>query len=209
MRSIIFLLGIVALGSLTAAAKDLSDWGAVQRAKPGTPLHVVIYSGNAVDGELISASDSELRLDVAADSSGGLVYSRSIPRVEIREIYKVPIQYERRLSGSAVLLSSLIGIGVGIGIGAIVDEAHPSAEDPGQGKLIGGVLGTFVGPAALAVGRLVLNATHHAKLVYRARPNGSARLPARTSGTGVFATASFGDPVSDSGNCGRTSRRAH
>jgi hypothetical protein len=25
----------------------------------------------------------------------------------------------------------------------------------------------------------------------------------------VFATASFGDPVSDSGNCGRTSRRAH
>lgn len=159
MRSIIFLLGIVALGSLTAAAKDLSDWGAVQRAKPGTPLHVVIYSGNAVDGELISASDSELRLDAAADSSGGLVYSRSIPRVEIREVYKVPIQYERRLSGSAVLLSSLIGIGVGIGIGAIVDEAHPSAEDPGQGKLIGGVLGTFVGPAALAVGRLVLNRT--------------------------------------------------
>jgi hypothetical protein len=153
------LLGIVALGSLTAAAKDLSDWGAVQRAKPGTPLHVVIYSGNAVDGELISASDSELRLDAAADSSGGLVYSCSIPRVEIREVYKVPIQYERRLSGSAVLLSSLIGIGVGIGIGAMVDEAHPSAEDPGQGELIGGVLGTFVGPAALAVGRLVLNRT--------------------------------------------------
>jgi hypothetical protein len=71
------------------------------------------------------------------------------------------------LSGRNLFLSSTIGALGGIAIGAAVDQAHPSAEDPGQAKLVGGVLGFFMGPAVLAVGRAVISALDRTKLIYR------------------------------------------
>src|SRR5256885_4115475 len=142
------LIVLLSVASTSACAKDLSDWNNLNNTKKGTNIQVVTLSGERVDGEFTSVSDIDLRLNASAIQTGGLAYGRTVLRTEVREVYKVPAQYGRHMSGKTLLLSSLAGMAVGIGIGEAVDQAHPSAEDPGQGKLIGGVLGIFLGPAA-------------------------------------------------------------
>jgi len=59
----------------------------------------------------------------------------------------------------------------GVAIGAVLEHAHPNSEGPEQGKLVGGVLEFFAGPAMLAIQRAVISGMHQTKLFYRAAPN--------------------------------------
>ena len=168
MRIVLVLLMLLVVTSLKAVANDLADWTQVQKLKLGSDVRIVDRFGNAVDGYLVSVSRDELKLDVLVTNQPGLLSPPVFARSDIREAYKLGKRFERRLSGKNLVLASTIGLLGGIAIGAAVDQAHPSVEDPGQGKLVGGVLGFFMGPAALASGRAVVSGLHQTKLIYRA-----------------------------------------
>jgi hypothetical protein len=168
MRIAITVFGVMFAASLNCAAKDLTDWTAVQKLKPGTEVLVVDSFDDRVDGYVTSVSADELKLDVSVAGQPGLLAPEVLARTNVREVYKVGRKFERRLGARNLVLSSAIGFLGGIAIGAVVDQAHPSAEDPGQGKLVGGVLGVFAGPAALAAGRAVMSSFHKTRIIYRA-----------------------------------------
>lgn len=167
MRSPAVVLAILTLIAIQATAKNLSDWSTVQRLKPGTEIRVKTQSGESVDGHVTLVTDTELRLEAFVSGAPGLLTPRTVSRADIREIYKLGKDYARPIPKPNLALASLVGIAAGIGIGAAVDAAHPSGEDPDQGKLIGGVLGLVMGPAALAVGQGVISMTHRMKIIYR------------------------------------------
>lgn len=168
MRFALAVLTLLLVADLRAVAKNLADWTDVQKLKPGTEVRVVDKFGNTVEGYVTSVSRDELKANVWMTNQPGLTSPQVFARNDVREIYKLGKKFERRLSGRNLFLSSTIGALGGIAIGAAVDQAHPSSEDPGQGKLIGGVLGFFVGPAALAIGRAAISALDRTKLIYRA-----------------------------------------
>ena len=170
MRKIMAITLVIAT-SVAAAAKNISDWTKVQGLKAGTEVQVVDRFGNPAVGYVTSVSQDALNVDVSATGVGGLLSPRSFSRADVHEVYKLGKKFHRRLSGRNLMIASAVGLLAGIGIGAAVDQAHPSAEDPGQGKLIGGVLGFFSGPAALAIGRAVISSLHRTKLIYRAPPD--------------------------------------
>lgn len=168
MRSTAVVLAILTLIATQASAKNLSDWSTVQRLKPGTEIRVKTQSGESVDGHVTLVTDTELRLDAFVNGASGFLTPRTVSRADIREIYKLGKDYRRPIPRRNLALASLVEIAAGISIGAAVDAAHPSGEDPDQGKLIGGVLGLVMGPAALAVGQGVISVTHRTKVIYRA-----------------------------------------
>lgn len=179
MRFAFAVLTLLLVADLRAVAKKLADWTDVQKLKLGTEVRVVDKFGNTVEGYITSVSRDELKVNVWMTNQPGLTSPQVFPRNDVREIYKLGKKLERRLSGRNLFLSSTIGALGGIAIGAAVDQAHPSSEDPGQAKLIGGVLGFFMGPAALAIGRAVVSGLHRTRLIYRTpgdRINGSSQL---------------------------------
>jgi len=167
MRIAVFVLVVIVAVNLRCAAKDLTDWTAVEKLKPGTEVLVVDGSNDRVDGYVTSVSPDELKLDVEVAGQPGLLTPEVLARTIVREVYKVGKKFERGLRARDLVLSSSIGLLGGIAVGAVVDQAHPSTEDPGQGKLVGAVVGVFAGPAALAIGRGVVSCLHKTSLVYR------------------------------------------
>jgi hypothetical protein len=172
----LLVLTIVAITCSHLEAKDLASWTKVQKLNPGTEVLVVDGSANRLSGYVVSVTPDDLKLNARVTNQPGLLSPIVLERRRVREVYKVGKKYEPRLNGKNFILASDAGLVSGIAIGAAVDAAHPSAEDPGQGKLIGGIVGFFFGPAALAAGRGVLSAMHKTKLIYRASPVDSIKL---------------------------------
>ena len=170
MRTALAVLILLLATTLNSSAKDLSNWAEVQKLKAGTEILVVDTFGNRVDGYVTSVSQNELRVNALAGNQPGLLSPAVFARAVVGEVYKVGKKYDRRLGAKNLILASGVGLLGGIAIGAAVDQAHPSSEDPGQGKLVGGVLGFFAGPAVLAGGRAILSALHRTKLIYKS-PN--------------------------------------
>jgi len=168
MRIAVTVLVLLLAASLNCAAKDLNDWSAVQKLKPGTEILVEDGFNDRVDGYVTSVSADELKLDVSVTGQPGFLAPAVLARKNVREVYKVGKKFDRRLGARNLVLSSAIGFLGGIAIGAVVDQAHPSTEDPGQGKLVGGVLGVVAGPAALAAGCAVMSSFHKTRIIYRA-----------------------------------------
>jgi hypothetical protein len=168
MRISPLVLTLIIITCSHIEAKDFTKWSNVQKLNAGTEVLVVDASANRLSGYVVSVTPDHLKLDAMATNQPGLLSPIVFDRRRVREVYKVGKKYEPRLSGKNFILASAAGLVSGIAIGAAVDAAHPSAEDPGQGKLIGGIVGFFMGPAALAVGRGVLSAMHKTKLIYRA-----------------------------------------
>jgi len=176
MRTALALLILLLATTLNCSAKDLSDWAEVQKLKTGTEVLVVDTSGNRVDGYVTSVSQNELRVNAMAGNQPGLLSPAVFARAVVGEVYKVGKKYDRRLGAKNLILASGVGLLGGIAIGAAVDQAHPSIEDPGQGKLVGGILGFFAGPAVLAGSRAILSALHRTKLIYKAQMSQRQRI---------------------------------
>src|SRR5215813_879052 len=186
MRFALAMLTLLLGVSPKAVAKDLTNWSEVQKLRAGTEIRVVDHLGKRVEGYLTSVLPDELRLNGLITNQPGLSTPLCFLRPKVPRIYKLGKKYERHLSGRNLILSSTIGMVGGIAIGAAVDHAYPNAEDPGQGKLIGGVLGFFTGPAVLAIARAVASGLHRTKLIYRAPPdqiNGTSHYDVYQIGT--------------------------
>jgi hypothetical protein len=163
MKSMIKIMVLLVAIVSAATAKDVSSWAAVEQLSPGTRVKITTVHREKISGTVISVGAAEIAIE---NSQAGLP-ARTIAKSEVKEICKFRSSSRPKISRKQVLLASAIGIGVGIGIGAAVDSAHPSIEDPEQGKLIGGVLGATMGPAALCLGSLISSAANRKELVYR------------------------------------------
>jgi hypothetical protein len=117
------------------AQKNLSDWGNVEKLKPGTRVIVTTRKGREFFGEKRQTTDDTLFMEISLPGSGTRVIS--MPREEIGEVRKGKSRWMLPLIGAA------IGVAAGVAIGSTAD--HPGTDDPGLGKLVGGGLGGLIG----------------------------------------------------------------
>lgn len=120
------------------AQKSLADWNNVVKLKSGTKIVVITRNGREIAGEKRVANDDMLFMETNFAVQGPRTINFS--RDEIAEVSK------RKNRWLFPLVSTAIGIGVGIAIGSTAD--HPYSDDPGLGKLVGGVMGGLIGSTA-------------------------------------------------------------
>lgn len=120
------------------ASTGKQGWSAVRTLPAGTKLQVKMKSGETIEGELSSASDTALTISRKSRQS-------ELERAQIQKIYRV--------GGRSVGKATLIGLGVGAGVGAAVGagvsagSTHESGE-AAQPVLALGAGGAIVGAVA-------------------------------------------------------------
>ena len=146
-RSISALLVILLLSELGFARSNVHDWNNVRILDIGSTIVVRTKQGEKYEG----------KLDVATVSSLSIIVT--VPRVmrQVIDIRKDEIKEVRtKLSrGASTAIGAGIGLGVGIGLGQIADSKDKYGEDPGLGKLVGGLVGILwgaLGGAAIGFG---------------------------------------------------------
>jgi len=117
------------------AQKSLSDWGNVEKLKPGAKIVVTTKKGREFIGEKRRSTDDTLFMEIGLPVNGTRVIGLS--REEIGEVRKGKLRWMFPIIGAA------IGVAAGVAIGSTAD--HPGTDDPGLGKLVGGGLGGLIG----------------------------------------------------------------
>jgi hypothetical protein len=160
------ILAISLLGQSAAAQQKPappSDWAAVEKLKRGTSIAVGLQSGEAIVGRVVKADAQTLHMEAEIPGATGAYTPRDIERAQVRRVLRVKTPGDRR---KLLAIGSIAGTIIGIGAGAIYDSQNPGGEDPGLGKLVGGILGFFYG--ALAGG--IAGRIHREKIIYEAPP---------------------------------------
>lgn len=134
LKPLAVVLGVLLMPNLLFAQKQ-SDWSVIEKLKVGTQIIVITKNGREFVGEKRQATDDTLFMETNFMVQG--TRTISLTRAEIGEVQK---RESRRYSP---LIGAAIGIGLGIAIGATQD--HPYSDDPGLGKLVGGVMGGAIG----------------------------------------------------------------
>jgi len=139
-RPLSALLVVLCLSQISLAKNNVHDWNNVRIIDIGSTIVVKTKQGEKYEG----------RLDFAAVDSLSIVVK--VPRVMQQiiklhrdEIKEVRTKISRNVSTA---LGAGIGLGIGIGLGQIADSKPGYNEDPGAGKLAGGIVGFFLGVAA-------------------------------------------------------------
>lgn len=149
-----FVLVLLLPGTLFAQ-KSPNDWNNVVKMKSGTRIVVITKNGREFAGEKRVANNDMLFMEADSQVQGPLTINLS--RDEIAEVRK------RKNRWLLPLVSAAVGIGVGVAIGATAD--HPYSDDPGLGKLAGGLLGGLFGVSA---GSAAVRFRKQTKAVYMA-----------------------------------------
>lgn len=139
--------------ALPLAARDGSDWNAVERLRPGQQVEVVDSSMRTHRGEFGAAGPEELSVQTA---SGPLLLKRpEVARVTLRENSK---------RARHALLGAAIGAGAGLAVAAIV---NPRFANEGRGNLAYGI----ATPLGAGLGAALGAAAPGFETIYRARPD--------------------------------------
>jgi hypothetical protein len=167
VRQFLAVLLAALLAAPAATARDIHDWSNVKKLNPGTAVHVQLWSGENLAGELDAASDSTLRLSVSDSTAPQTGWSRTLDRAKIHRVARIR---HRDLPNPN---HWLIGGAVAGGIAGIAVGAAKDAKQGNNGRWIvdgfgGAVLG-FVAALAVVGGVLVVktvsNSTH-VRVVY-------------------------------------------
>jgi hypothetical protein len=161
----------IILAALLAApalpARDIHDWANLKKVKLGTPVHVQLWTGETLGGELDAVSDSTVRLSVADSSAPQAGWSRTVDRASIHRVARVrhtdPPNPNHWLIGGAVA-----GGIAGIAAGAVQDAKHGNNGRWVVDGFAGAVLG-FVAAVAVVGGVLVVktvSSSSHVRVVY-------------------------------------------
>jgi hypothetical protein len=146
-RSISVLLVVLLLSQISLARNNVNDWNNVRILDIGSTITVKTKQGEKYEGELDFATVNSISITVTVPRVLRQVIS--IRKDEVKEVHT-------KLSrGVSTAIGAGIGLGVGIGLGQIADSKDKYGEDPGLGKLVGGMLGILwgaVGGAAIGFG---------------------------------------------------------
>jgi hypothetical protein len=138
-RSVSALL-IILLLSEVSLAKDVHDWNNVRILDIGSTIEVKTKSGEKYEGKIDFAAPDSLSIVVKVPR-----VMQQIIKLRRDEIKEVRTKISR---GVSTALGAGMGLAIGIGLGQIADSKPGYNEDPGAGKLVGGILGFFLGVAA-------------------------------------------------------------
>lgn len=139
-RSLSALLVVLCLSQISFAKNNLHDWNNVRVIDIGSTIAVKAKSGEKYEGKIDFATPDSLSIVVKVPR-----VMQQIIKLRRDEIKEVRTKISR---GVSTALGAGIGIGVGIGLGQIADSKPGYNEDPGAGKLAGGIVGFFLGVAA-------------------------------------------------------------
>jgi hypothetical protein len=142
MKSVklVSLVLVLLLSSLpTFAQQSLSSWANVENLKNGTNIVVVTKNGREFIGKKRQSTNDTLFMETKFAVQGNRTIS--LTKDEIGQVSKTKSKWFYPLIGLG------IGLAAGVAIGSTAD--HPYSDDPGMGKLLGGLLG---GPVGLATG---------------------------------------------------------
>jgi hypothetical protein len=135
-RKLCSLMIVLMLSAVTTFAQNASSsWDAVQGLKKGTKIIVITRNGREYVGAKRQSTDDTLFMEAKFAVQGNRTISLS--KDEIAQVSKTKSKWFYQLIGLGV------GIAVGVAIGNTAD--HPYSDDPGLGKLLGGVMGGGAG----------------------------------------------------------------
>jgi hypothetical protein len=143
----------------------------VKKVKPGTPIQILLWTGDDVSAELDEVSDAGLRLYTAADRTAAqTTWQLDVDRKNIRRI--AVVRYENLPdSGHWMSVGALTGAAVGAAVGGIQDAKQGNNARWIAGGFVGALIGFFAtcavllteGTAKLAQG------PRHTKIIYEAK----------------------------------------
>jgi hypothetical protein len=163
MRRTLTALLIVLLLVPDLPARTNDSWETVKKLNPGTPIQILLWTGDDVSGELDEVSDAGLRLYTADRTAAQTTWERDVDRKNIRRI--AVIRHENLPhSGHWMRVGALTGAAVGAAAGGIQD-----ARQGNNGRwILGGLAGALLGFSASCA---VLVAVDTAKLAQGPRHN--------------------------------------
>jgi len=172
MRRALMLLLIALTSAPNVPAKNIRNWENAKKLKPGTPVQVILWTGEQISGELDAVTDTDLRLYTSDRTAPQSQWQRSLNRPDIHRIVRYRQASDLPNLHKWLAIGAGTGAVVGIGVGAARD-----AKAGNSGRfLIGGLAGAALGFAAsclvLAVATTAHMASHqgYAKLVYEDTP---------------------------------------
>ncbi|HKW89629.1 MAG TPA: hypothetical protein VJN21_12840 [Candidatus Acidoferrales bacterium] len=174
-QALAFLLSIL-LTPVIALPQPAHEWNAVAKLALDDPVLVVLWAGEKVRGEFISASDDVLRLGAYEPHTYGAIRLREINRADIRRLELV--RRDRHLPNPKkwAIGGAIVGGAAGVGLGIHRDITEPTAcghacwlVDGATGAGGGYMAGLFTSALVLIGHQFIRN-----KLIYEDR---SARPP--------------------------------
>jgi hypothetical protein len=167
MRQILAILLAALLAAPALSARDNHDWANVKKLNPGTPVRVLLWSGESLGGELDAVSDSTLRLSVADSSAPQTGWSRTLDRASIHRVSRSrrndPPNPNHWLIGGAVA-----GGAAGVVAGAVQDAKNGTNGRWVLGGFAGAVFGFLAAVAAVGTVAIVKTARNasYLRVVY-------------------------------------------
>ena len=149
-------------------ARTHNDWQNVKKLKSGTPVSILLWSGDAIHGRVNAVDDTGLRIVAFDRTNSGIDSPLDVNRATVSRIVRIR-QPHLPDPGRWMIMGALVGGVIGVTSGAIYDGTHHANGRWLTGGMAGAGLGFFASCASLAavgavdVGTLVF---HHDKVVY-------------------------------------------
>jgi hypothetical protein len=179
MRRVITLLFATLFFAVQLSARAVTNWENVEKLKPGTPIWVLLWTGENVAGRVEGVSGTELRVTPFEWTNGGVWTLHEVKRANVQRITRI---YHHRLPNSRhwMVVGTVAGGAIGATTGAISDaNHHTSTARWFTGGLAGAGLGFFVSCGALAavgVFELGSDIAHPRRVVYEGLRNSQPLL---------------------------------
>jgi hypothetical protein len=167
------------------SARSNRDWESVKRLKPGTPLQILLWSGEHMRGRLVSVSDAGLRLATADRVDSQSTWAQTFDRANIRRILRASELPNLPEPHQWMAIGALAGGAIGATAGAIQDSnqhTHGGWILGGLGGVLGGLLIGCMAAGLVGIGKATPALINHTKNVYEdagPRPQAATKAPQR------------------------------
>jgi hypothetical protein len=147
------LVSLLATLSLTVhlSARPAHDWGNLEKLKRGTPILVLLWTGENMSGRVDAVNGTGLRLTPFERMNGGI---GSVHEVERTNIERISTIHQHRLPDPRrwMIVGTVAGGAIGVTAGAVSDANHsgPSTWRWFTGGVAGAGFGFLGSVAALA-----------------------------------------------------------
>jgi hypothetical protein len=169
-----FLAALLTI-SLTAAAQTDPAWDAVKAMPYGEPLTVKLKGGTTVDGTMISATDTNLKMYKTEESpTSGIVYEdiADIKKEDILNVYRIEKKSGKKWTFIGAAVGAVAGVAAGAALSSLGSNCRDSFFNDACGRAKTGfmALGTVGGATTgAAVGHLIGRKRLKRVLIYKSK----------------------------------------
>jgi hypothetical protein len=173
-----FLVALLTMSSTAAAqtaAQNDPAWDAVKAVPYGEPLTVKLKGGTTVDGTLISASDTHLKMYKTEQSpTSGIVYEDivDLKKEDILNVYRI----EKKSGKKWMFIGAAVGAAAGVATGAALGSMGNNCRDSFFSDVCGSTKTGFIALGAVSgattgayVGHLIGGKRLKRVLIYKSK----------------------------------------